>query len=64
VSDSLVVLRQAGFDEDAVADREDLVGRSDRIICEPSEDHEFLGSRASQLIIRRQTKRAGRKPAA
>ena len=29
-----VLLRQAGYDVDAVADREDLVGRSDRIIIE------------------------------
>jgi predicted nuclease of predicted toxin-antitoxin system len=29
-----VLLRQAGYDVDAVADREDLVGRSDRIIFE------------------------------
>ncbi len=29
-----VLLRQAGYDVDAVADREDLVGRSDRIILE------------------------------
>jgi len=29
-----VLLRQAGFDVDAVADREDLVGRSDRTILE------------------------------
>ena len=29
-----VLLRQAGHDVDAVADREDLVGRSDRIIFE------------------------------
>jgi predicted nuclease of predicted toxin-antitoxin system len=29
-----VLLRQAGCDVDAVADREDLVGRSDRIILE------------------------------
>ena len=28
------LLRQAGYDVDAVADREDLVGRSDRIILE------------------------------
>jgi predicted nuclease of predicted toxin-antitoxin system len=29
-----VLLRQAGYDVDAVADREDLVGRGDRIIFE------------------------------
>ena len=29
-----VLLRQAGHDVDAVADREDLVGRSDRIVLE------------------------------
>jgi predicted nuclease of predicted toxin-antitoxin system len=29
-----VLLRQAGYDVDAVADREDLAGRSDRIILE------------------------------
>ena len=29
-----ILLRQAGHDVDAVADREDLVGRSDRIILE------------------------------
>ena len=29
-----VLLRQAGYDVDAVTDREDLVGRSDRIIFE------------------------------
>lgn len=29
-----VLLRKAGFDVDAVADREDLAGRSDRIIFE------------------------------
>lgn len=29
-----VLLRQAGYDVDAVADREDLAGRSDRIIFE------------------------------
>jgi hypothetical protein len=29
-----VLLRQAGYDVDAVADREDLLGRSDRIILE------------------------------
>jgi Domain of unknown function (DUF5615) len=29
-----VLLRQAGYDLDAVADRDDLVGRSDRIILE------------------------------
>lgn len=29
-----VLLRQAGYDVQAVADREDLVGRSDRIILE------------------------------
>ena len=29
-----VLLRQAGYDVEAVADREDLVGRSDRIILE------------------------------
>ena len=29
-----VLLRQAGYDVDAVADREDLFGRSDRIILE------------------------------
>jgi predicted nuclease of predicted toxin-antitoxin system len=29
-----ILLRQAGYDVDAVADREDLVGRNDRIIFE------------------------------
>ena len=29
-----VLLRRAGFDVDAVADRQDMVGRSDRIILE------------------------------
>lgn len=29
-----ILLRQAGYDVDAVADREDLVGRSDRTILE------------------------------